>query len=195
MGLRYTENLHDTEAFRAVQTIAMEMLGLAADEPMSRIEPLRATVFARPSPLAVSDAAIIDAQGRMLLIRRADNAMWAMPGGFLTPGETPAQGTVREVLEETGLPCRPLSLVGVFDSRFCGTVSPYHLYQFVFLCEPLGPIPDQEPSHAIEVLDRGWFPEDGLPDALDPGHKTRIPYAFRAWRGDGRVFWDGAEEG
>ena len=193
MGLRYAKNKHDTYAFRAVQTIAMEMLALATDEPMERIEPLRASVFARPSPLVGGDAAIIDAGGKILLIQRADNGMWAMPGGYSESGETPAEGTLREALEETGVHCRAVSLVGVFDSRFTGTLGPYHLYHFVFLCEPLQSVADEEPTHAIETLGSAWFPQDGLPEELAPGHKARIPYAFRAWRGDGGVFWDRAE--
>jgi len=195
MGLHFSKNVHDQEAFRGVQTIAMEMLALAADQSWEQIEPLRATVFSRPTPLAVGDAAVIDEQGRMLLIRRADNGMWAMPGGALEVGETPAEGVAREALEETGVECRAVSLVGVFDSRSCGTLSHHHLYQFVFLCEPKQPGRSREPSHSVEVLGSGWFPEDGLPEDLDPGHRSRIPEAFRVWHGDSRVFFDGSRSG
>jgi ADP-ribose pyrophosphatase YjhB (NUDIX family) len=136
---------------------------------------------------------VIDDEGRILLIKRADNGQWAMPGGALEVGETPAEGVVRETLEETGVSCRAVSLIGVFDSRLCGTTSPHHLYQFIFLCEPLKKGEPGQPSHAFEVLDADWFPEDGLPEAIDPGHVTRIPEAFRVWHGDGRVFFDGVE--
>lgn len=190
MGLHFSKNIHDEAAFRAVQTIAMEMLALAAGESLAQIEPLRGPIFSRPTPLAVGDAAVIDDEGRILLIQRADNGKWAMPGGALEVGETPAAGVVREALEETGVYCRPLSLVGVFDSRLCGTTSRHHLYQFVFLCEPLDHRVIGEPSHAIEVVDMGWFSEDSLPEDLDPGHRTRIPEAFRVWREDSRAFFD-----
>ena len=136
---------------------------------------------------------MIDGEGRILLIRRADNGKWAMPGGALEVGETPATGVVREALEETGVHCRPVALVGVFDSRLCGTTSRHQLYMFVFLCEPLDCPESVEPSHALEVTDKGWFAEDGLPEDLDPGHRFRIPEAFRVWRGEGRAFFDRGE--
>ena len=194
MGLRFSKNIHDEQAFRAVQTVAMEMLALATGETLDQIEPLRAPVFSRPTPLVAGDAAVIDAAGRILLIQRADNGKWAMPGGALEVGETPAEGVVRETLEETGVQCQAVALVGVFDSRLCGTPSPHHLYQFVFLCRPSG----QEagpPSHALEVLDARWFPEEALPADIDPGHKSRLPQAFRVWHGDSRPFFDGAAWG
>jgi ADP-ribose pyrophosphatase YjhB (NUDIX family) len=190
MCLLFAKNVHDQIAYREVQSIAMEMLALATGESPQEIEPLRATVFARPTPLVAGDAAVIDDEGRILLIRRADNGMWAMPGGALDVGETPAEGVQREALEETGLPCRALSLVGVFDSRRCGSVTPHHLYHFVFLCQPLAQEPDPEPSHGFEVLETGWFPEYALPEDIDPGHVSRIPEAFRVWRGDQRGFFD-----
>ena len=190
-GLRFTKSIHHEQAYHAVQTIAMEMLAVATSEPLERIEPLRVPVFSRPTPIVAGDAAVIDAAGRVLLIRRADNGLWAMPGGALEVGETPAEGVVRETLEETGVHCQAVALVGVFDSRLCGTLSRHHLYQFVFLCQPL----DQEserPSHALEQLDARWFSEQALPADIDPGHKSRLPQAFRAWHGDGRAFFDGA---
>jgi ADP-ribose pyrophosphatase YjhB (NUDIX family) len=190
MGLLFTQSLYDEVRYRAVQTIAMEMLALAGGETLDQIEPFRGPIFSTPTPFSGADAAVIDDQGRILLIRRADNGRWAMPGGALEVGETPAAGAEREALEETGVHCRAVALVGVFDSRLCGTVSRFHLYQFLFLCEPLGHEPSAAPSHAVEVLGAAWFPEDGLPEDLDPGHRTRIPEAFRVWHGDSRAFFD-----
>ncbi len=189
MGLRFSKNVHEEAAFRAVQTIAMEMLALATGESFEQIEPLRASVFSRPTPISAGDAAVINDKGQILLVRRADNGKWAMPGGALEVGETPAEGVAREALEETGVHCRAVSLVGVFDSRLCGTPTRHHLYQFVFLCEPSEEQPEQ-PTHAIEVLGIGWFPEDSLPEDLDAGHKSRIPEAFRVWHGNSRAFFD-----
>ena len=193
MGLLYSKNIHDETAFREVQTVAMSMLALATGESLEQMEPLRARVFSRPTPLVGGDAAVIDHQGRILLIQRTDNGKWAMPGGALDVGETPAEGVLREAFEETGVHCRILSLVGVFDSRLCGTKSRHHLYHFVFLCEPLSQEQVEEPSHAVEIQDMRWFLEDSLPEDMDPGHASRIPEAFRVWHGDGRVFFDGAQ--
>jgi ADP-ribose pyrophosphatase YjhB (NUDIX family) len=193
MGLRFAKSVHDEEAFHAVQTIALQMMALATGQPMEELEPLRATVFSFPTPLAVGDAAVIDREGRILLVRRADNGKWAMPGGALEVGETPAEGVVREALEETGVRCRAVSLVAVHDSRLCGTISPHHLYHFLFLCQPLDQGAPETPSHGFEVLHAAWFAEDALPEDLDPGHVCRIPEAFRVWRGDRRAFFDGFE--
>jgi 8-oxo-dGTP pyrophosphatase MutT (NUDIX family) len=190
-GLHFASNIYERDRYQKIQDIALELLALASAQPLEQIEPLRATIFARPAPIPVSDAAIIDDQGKILLIRRADNRMWAMPGGGLEVGETPAQGAVREALEETGVSCEPVALVGIYDSRFCGTTSYYQLYQFSFLCRLL---PDIEvidpPPHAHEIIEKRWFPEDALPDDIDPGHISRIPEAFRVWHGDQRAYFD-----
>ena len=191
MGLLFTQNLYDQDHYRAVQTIAMEMVALAGGQSFDQIEPLRGPIFSRPTPIASCDAAVIDDQGQILLIRRANNGQWAMPGGALEVGETPAEGVVREALEETGIRCRPVAFVGVFDSRLCGgTARRFHLYQLLFLCEPLNHEPAAPPTHSIEVLDAAWFREDALPEPLDPNHCTRIPEAFRVWHGDSRAFFD-----
>lgn len=190
-GLHFASNIYDRDNYQKVQDVALELFALASAQPMAEIEPLRATLFARPAPIPVSDAAIIDDAGRILLIRRADNALWAMPGGGLEVGETPAQGAVREALEETGVACEPITLVGVYDSRFCGTTSLHHLYQFSFLCRRLPDIKAVDtPSHAHEVIDTNWFAEDALPEHIDPGHILRIPDAFRVWHGNQQTFFD-----
>jgi ADP-ribose pyrophosphatase YjhB (NUDIX family) len=191
LGLHFADNLYDKERYQTVQGIAMAMLALATGESVEQLEPLRAPIFSRPTPFAVGDAAIIDHQGHILLIRRADNGKWAMPGGALEVGETPAEGVAREALEETGTHCRAVALVGVFDSRLCGSLARHHLYHIVFLCEPLPATERAIPTHAHEVLDIRWFAEDELPEDIDPGHVSRIPQAYRVWRNDGAAFFDG----
>jgi 8-oxo-dGTP pyrophosphatase MutT (NUDIX family) len=189
LGLHYAQTMYDRDRYQALQNIAIEMLALATHEPLEQFEPLRATIFARPTPLSVGDAAVIDDDGRILLIQRADNHLWAMPGGALEVGETPAAGAVREAWEEAGVVCDPVALVGVFDSRYCGTTSRHHLYQFLFLCRPRH-LRLQPASHVHETIDVRWFAEDALPDALDPGHRSRIPEAFRIWRSGSPTYFD-----
>ena len=58
---------------------------------------------ANPQRREGADALVRDARGRVLLVRRADDGRWAMPGGWVDPGETPERAVVREVAEETGL--------------------------------------------------------------------------------------------
>lgn len=194
-GLRFCENIYDRENYQKLQKMTLEMYALATEESLDSIEALSASLLSHPTPFSTGDAAIIDKTGHILLIRRADNQKWAMPGGALAVGETPAEGVVREAFEETGVHCEPVALVGVHDSRYCGSETPHHLYQFLFLCRPLDNSRRVDPPpHVEEVLDIGWFQEGTLPSDLDPGHISRIPEAFRVWQGDGRAYFDRKED-
>ncbi len=55
----------------------------------------------------VMAGAIVDAQGRVLVTRRHDQAhqggLWEFPGGKLEPGESPEDGLARELEEELGI--------------------------------------------------------------------------------------------
>jgi len=190
-GLHFATSPYELNRWHRTQDVALELLALASARPLEELEPLRAKLFVHTSPFTGGDGAVIDNDGRILLIRRADNGLWAMPGGRLEVGETPAQGVVREVLEETGVACEPIALIGVNDSRYWGTPTFYQLYLFSFLCRPL---PNDEnistPSHAHEVKDVQWFSEHELPQDIDPSYKQRIAEAFRVWHGDVRAFFD-----
>jgi phosphatase NudJ len=67
----------------------------------------------------VTVAAIIERDGRFLLVEEAtaEGLKLNNPAGHLDPGESPADGCAREVLEETAHRFRPTALLGVYLSR------------------------------------------------------------------------------
>jgi 8-oxo-dGTP pyrophosphatase MutT (NUDIX family) len=78
----------------------------------------------QPNSVVPSASAIVtDEQGRILLIKRRDNTLWALPGGGHDIGETIAGTAVREVKEETGLDVEVTGLVGVYTN-------PHHVVAF-----------------------------------------------------------------
>lgn len=174
-GLQYSGNEpYHRERYQRLRRGAASVFALADERDVDHIEK---TVFAQlthRAPIACGDAAIVDGDGRMLLIQRSDDRLWAMPGGGFNVGETPSEGVAREAVEETGLTVEVVELVGVFDSRHCETRSALQLYQFVFLCRPLAASAATTPH---EVLDQGWFGRDELP-RLSPGHTVRVPRVF-----------------
>ncbi len=188
-GVRYAGNIYERERAEAILEIAMEMAAYATGVSSAALEPLRHTWFARHTPFSVGDAAVIDDAGRLLLIQRADNRCWAMPGGALNAGETPSAGVLRESLEETGVAAEAVALAGVWTSHRIGAPTAVHLCQMVFLCRPL-PVAPVEPSHRHESLAIGWFAEDELPADLDPNHQPRIPEIFAFWRGERPPYFD-----
>ena len=96
-GLYFSSNIYDRDNYRKVQDVALELFALVSGQLPEDIVPLRATIFARPAPFPTGDGAVIDDAGRILLIRRSDNGLWAMPGGGLEVGETPSQGIARGI--------------------------------------------------------------------------------------------------
>lgn len=71
----------------------------------------------------VTVAAVIEQGGKFLLVEEhtSDGLKLNNPAGHLEPGETPAQGCAREVLEEAAWDFEPESLVGIYLNRFTKT--------------------------------------------------------------------------
>jgi 8-oxo-dGTP diphosphatase len=91
----------------------------------------------------VAAAAIIDAEGRVLLAQRPEGkemaGMWEFPGGKIEPGETPEAAMIREIKEEIGLDIcshcfAPLSFVSHAYARF-------HLVMYLFAVNRFEGIP------------------------------------------------------
>ena len=115
--------------------------------------------------------------GEILLIQRADNAHWGLPGGHVEPGESVTQAAAREVLEETGCQIEVGRLIGVYSDPKRQTVelSSGECSQFVNLCFEARVIGEIGlPTTPEETLNSGFFPQDGLPEPFVPVHAIRI---------------------
>lgn len=72
--------------------------------------------------LAVVAAALVDAEGRVLVTQRpegkADAGLWEFPGGKIDAGETPEAAIIRELQEELGVSVEAACLApATFASR------------------------------------------------------------------------------
>lgn len=113
----------------------------------------------------VGVAVIIVKQGRLLLIRRKRShgaGSWAVPGGHLEFGESPAECAVREAFEEVGLAVREPRCVALTHDVFHAERKHYVTIWMSADC-PSDPL--VAPSND-EVAEWGWFAWDDLPSPL-----------------------------
>jgi ADP-ribose pyrophosphatase YjhB (NUDIX family) len=91
---------------------------------MARIDHYRSPDAPAANSIVVAVTAFVrDEAGRLLLIRRTDNDLYAIPGGALELGETLTQTVQREVMEETGIAVEVTGLIGVYSD-------PEHVIEF-----------------------------------------------------------------
>lgn len=82
---------------------------------MSRTEYYDDPEAPEPNSLVVAASAVVtDDQGRILLQRRRDNDLWALPGGGMEMTDSLPGAAMREVKEETGLDVEITGLVGTY---------------------------------------------------------------------------------
>lgn len=178
LGLQYSENAYDTERYEQVLSISARLIAALEQRPENEVLEIYKGDLSHVSPYAGADAAVFE-NGRILLIKREDNGLWAMPGGLVEVGETLADGAARELREEANVQGRATSLLGIFDSRLTGSRSRSQFYSALFLVEA----DDPQPQAGPETTDVGFFSEDSLPP-LSPSHNIKVPLAFKLNRGE-----------
>lgn len=75
------------------------------------------------SIVIAASAFVRDDTGRVLMIRRTDSGMHALPGGRHELGETMSETAIRETVEETGVEISVVGLIGIYSN-------PNHVVEF-----------------------------------------------------------------
>jgi ADP-ribose pyrophosphatase YjhB (NUDIX family) len=126
---------------------------------------------------------VVDDADRLLLVQRADNLAWTLVTGFLDPGEQPAAGVVREVLEETGVAVevqRVLAVEATAPGRFLNGDETVCL-DVAFVCRPTG---GEARVNDDESVDVRWCPIEELhamPDHYEACVKRYFDGLEGAW--------------
>ena len=176
---RREDDEYDIARYERVLTLTARLFALTDSRSVEEILAVYNGDIGVQSPKVAAFGALFDAQGRILLMQRADNRHWAMPGGMVEVGETAAQAAEREIWEETGVRVRAEQLIGIYDNRAYGGRAPFQTYMVGFMCSHVS----GTPHPTSEALDVGYFTEAALPP-LTPGARDRVPQAFAWHRGE-----------
>lgn len=140
------------------------------------------------SLIPAASAVVADHEGRVLLHRRTDNALWSIPGGAMEIGESISETAIRETREETGLEVRPHYVVGIYSKP--GHVVEYddgevrQQFSVCFACDLVGGT-IQTSTESSEV---GFFTRNEIEGmAMTQSIRQRIADFFR---GDERTVFD-----
>ena len=188
-GMGFTQNLYERERYEEVLHVAADIKA-AADEALEVrreqdhfvqewMESVAEGIPGYVTPKVAIGAIVGNDEGEILLMQRADSGIWLYPTGWADVGYSASEVAVKEVLEETGIECEPMQLLGVVDGQRMG-FSRFGMYMLLFHCRATG---GTLQGHPLETSGLGWFAADALPSAT-AGIEWWGQMAFNAINGE-----------
>jgi 8-oxo-dGTP pyrophosphatase MutT (NUDIX family) len=188
-GMGFTQNLYERERYEEVLHVASDIKA-AADEALEVrreqdhfvqewMESIGEGIPGYVTPKVAIGAIVGNDDGEILLMQRADSGIWLYPTGWADVGYSASEVAVKEVLEETGIECEPVQLLGVVDGQRMG-FSRFGMYMLLFHCRATG---GTLQGHPLETSGLGWFAPDALPSAT-AGTEWWGQMAFAAINGE-----------
>ena len=150
------------------------MRGLSLDVTRRAFEPALRRVlhaywrFARAMTLGVR-ALVIDADGRVFLVKHSYVSGWHMPGGGVEAGETMSEALARELQEEGNIEMTaPPQLHGLFFNDRNSRRDHVALFVVRAFRQSSAPVPGRE------IVAHGFFAPDALPEDTTAATRARI---------------------
>ncbi|MFI5491346.1 NUDIX domain-containing protein [Actinoplanes sp. NPDC051859] len=146
---------------------------------MARIEHFNDPDAPKPNSIVVAVTVFVVREGRLLLIRRTDNGLWALPGGAQDFGEFIAETAVRETVEETGVTVEVTGVVGIYTN-------PAHVVEYSngevrqqFSICFRGQYVSGQPTTSDESSEVRWVAPEELESLnIHPSMRLRIDHGF-----------------
>jgi 8-oxo-dGTP pyrophosphatase MutT (NUDIX family) len=150
-------------------------------EHMARIEYYHDVAAPRARELLPAAFAIVrNGSGRVLLVRRADDGYWELPGGRVEVGESASAAVVREVAEEASVTIEVTGLAGVYSDPDHVLAYPHGegIYQQFAVCfHAVTSAGDAQPDQD-ETSAAAWFePQQATRLVMHPAMRQRLTNA------------------
>jgi ADP-ribose pyrophosphatase YjhB (NUDIX family) len=160
-GLLYAQNPFDRARYEQLRTLSAAMGDALVEAEPGRVRALLEAEAGYLTPKLDVRAAVQDADGRVLLVRETADGRWSLPGGWADVGESLAEGTVREVFEETGFTVAVDRLLGIYErERWGHPPMLFFTLKSVVACRLVSGTATPSP----ETSEIGWFGRDELPE-------------------------------
>jgi ADP-ribose pyrophosphatase YjhB (NUDIX family) len=116
---------------------------------------------------------VLDAQGRVFLVKHSYVSGWHLPGGGVEPGETIRQALERELREEGNIELTgdPL-LQGLYFNKHVSDRDHVALFIVRAFRQSAPPKPDHE------IIAHGFYAPDALPEGTSAATRKRIAEAL-----------------
>lgn len=161
-GLTYSRDPFDIARFEALRAATVTLIASQSELAPDAIGDWIALDSGYPTPKLDVRAFIQNDAGHILLVQERSDGCWTLPGGWCDIGDSPADAVVREVSEETGLACRAVQLLALFDKlKHPHPPQLPHAHKAFFLCEVTGGVLLTDTD---ETKGAGYFPIDALPE-------------------------------
>jgi ADP-ribose pyrophosphatase YjhB (NUDIX family) len=189
-GLGFTQSLYEKERFEEVLKVASDIRAGAMEEAEADVlfaewlNTVGQGVAGYVTPKVAVAAVVGNDDGEILLTQRADSGWWLYPVGWADVGYSASEIAMKEVLEETGIECEPVSLIAVFDGLRLGFAR-IPMYSLVFHCRMTG---GSLQGHPLETSQVGFYARDALPQPL-AGAERWVDLAFAAIDGKKQDPW------
>ena len=159
-GLLHAHDSYDQDRCQRMLAIAEQLAALTIADDFTPERPYLADPGIVTPKVGCSVAAFHD-DGRAVLIQRADNKRWALPGGYAEVGSTPSANGLREFREETGFDAQVERFVGVYDNKHFASVTNYQFYICLFRARITGGAATvSHESLDVRLVDPTTPPED-----------------------------------
>ncbi|MFD1597942.1 NUDIX hydrolase [Halobellus rarus] len=120
--------------------------------------------------------------GRVLVVRRASDGGWELPGGRLGTHEDAPAGVRREIAEETGIDARIGRPIHAVSWRNEGDRGRFAVY---YWCEATGDLDvrngDDPVTLSHEHTDYAWLPPESATDRLSDAQERAVDVATEVY--------------
>jgi ADP-ribose pyrophosphatase YjhB (NUDIX family) len=131
--------------------------------------------------LPAAFAVVRNSAKQVLLVRRADDGYWELPGGRIEVGESASTAVTREVCEEAGVAITVTGLAGIYSDPAHVLVYPHEevVYQQFAVCfHAISTAGHAEPDDQ-ETTAAAWFePEQAVLLSMHPAMRQRLTDAL-----------------